>query len=268
MTLATRQTLAAFHRSSMVAWRCLRQSRSASNATSSPILLRNLKQSTTVLAGAYTRTTAPATECSTVAASKGCRLTLPAGSRLTIQVIEVDRFAGRTTGRIGNEHAGLTGVPPQPSPVPGRLARSRWTQRRSLGRGIAVRGRSGLRSSAAKPLLPARLAAPGIQGAEHGSAELAHQASGGVERAVLNQDVGHDRPGAAQLAQDHDPPLFRCHSVAPRQGAGGRVEAVVRLPQTGPCHNTTWRCTAGRGPGPGGRRLRPSGLATGRWPPR
>ncbi len=51
MTLDIRQTLAASHRSSIVAFFSRQQSRSASMATSSPILLRNLKQSATVLAG-------------------------------------------------------------------------------------------------------------------------------------------------------------------------------------------------------------------------
>ena len=50
MTLVTRQTRAAFQISSRVASRIAMLSRSASIATSSPIVLRNLKQSATVLA--------------------------------------------------------------------------------------------------------------------------------------------------------------------------------------------------------------------------
>ena len=50
MTLAIRQTLAAFQSSSLVAFFFRQQSRRASSATSRPTRLRNLKQSATVLA--------------------------------------------------------------------------------------------------------------------------------------------------------------------------------------------------------------------------
>ena len=51
ITLATRQTFAIWNISSIVASRFRRTSRRASRATSSPTLLRHLKQSATVLAG-------------------------------------------------------------------------------------------------------------------------------------------------------------------------------------------------------------------------
>jgi hypothetical protein len=51
MTFATRHILAKCQSSSLVHLLCLRQSRSASSAISSPILFRYLKQSATVLAG-------------------------------------------------------------------------------------------------------------------------------------------------------------------------------------------------------------------------
>src|SRR5438105_13487261 len=56
MTLAMRRAWAARYSWSIVAFFCRRQSRRASIATSRPILLRYLKQSTTVRAGSVTRT--------------------------------------------------------------------------------------------------------------------------------------------------------------------------------------------------------------------
>ncbi len=61
ITFATRQTLAACHRSSAVALRLLMDSRRASSATSSPILFRYLKQSATVFATEKTRSGTPST---------------------------------------------------------------------------------------------------------------------------------------------------------------------------------------------------------------
>ena len=63
ITFATRQTLAACHRSSIVAFRSRRHSRSASIATSRPILFRYLKQSATVLAIEKTRVGTPSMSC-------------------------------------------------------------------------------------------------------------------------------------------------------------------------------------------------------------
>src|SRR6185369_2206298 len=59
ITLATRQILAYFQRSSILHLRLRRHSRSASIATSRPILLRYLKQSATVFAGQYSLTVTP-----------------------------------------------------------------------------------------------------------------------------------------------------------------------------------------------------------------
>src|SRR5689334_16230419 len=56
ITRATRQTFAASQSSSIEAFLFRRQSRSASSATSRPILFRYLKQSATVLAALNTRT--------------------------------------------------------------------------------------------------------------------------------------------------------------------------------------------------------------------
>ena len=51
MTLDMRQIFSASQSSSIVDFFCCQQSRSASIATSTPLLLRHLKQSATVLAG-------------------------------------------------------------------------------------------------------------------------------------------------------------------------------------------------------------------------
>src|SRR6185369_7757989 len=59
ITLATLQIFAYFQRSSNLHLRLRRHSRSASIATSRPILLRYLKQSATVFAGQYSRTVTP-----------------------------------------------------------------------------------------------------------------------------------------------------------------------------------------------------------------
>lgn len=61
ITFATRQTLAACHRSSAVALRFPMDSRRASSATSSPILFRYLKLSATVFATEKTRSGTPST---------------------------------------------------------------------------------------------------------------------------------------------------------------------------------------------------------------
>ena len=61
ITFATRQTLAACHRSSTVALWLLMDSRRASSATSRPILFRYLKQSATVFATEKTRSGTPST---------------------------------------------------------------------------------------------------------------------------------------------------------------------------------------------------------------
>lgn len=63
ITFATRQILAACQSSSVVTLLLLMDSRSASNATSSPILLRYLKLSATVFATEKMRTGTPSMQC-------------------------------------------------------------------------------------------------------------------------------------------------------------------------------------------------------------